>query len=475
MDRKLQKGLLLVFAANALHMLLALASNFLLPKYLPVGSYATIKEFQLYSAYAGIFHFGFVDGIYLQYGGKDLAGRQDGAFWTDLSSMRSLQFLLSLILLCGAILGKNTILLFFVLSIFPQNMGNYFKFLYQATGNFKRYAGAMNISSISTFLIHLFLLFVLKSDSAVWYISAQLLLFFALWLVLELSFRRRYGAEGTKLFFAFSPESCCRHIQAGFLLTVGNLSSIFLSGMDRWFVKLLMDQAAFARYSFAVSVESFLHLALTPLTITLYNYFCRERDKRKHRGIFVCTLLFASLLPAAAFIVKALVESFLPAYVGGMSVLFLLFAAQMFYTVIKSIYVNLYKVERRQKHYFGKLAGILLLGFLLNGFLYALLRSKEAFALGTLLSAFVWFVWSGRDFTYLRENIGALPYLTVQTAVFLLLGHCTSALWGLVLYMLCTAVFGSIFLGRELYVLWKQRYGMKGEGQDELVCGHGKL
>ena len=54
---------------------------------------------------------------------------------------------------------------------------------------------------------------------------------------------------------------------------------MFLTTMDRWFVKFLLDTYAFAQYSFAVSVESFLNLAITPVTTTLYNYFCQENNK----------------------------------------------------------------------------------------------------------------------------------------------------------------------------------------------------
>lgn len=72
MDRKLQKGIVAVLIANLVNVAFSLATNFLLPKYLSIESYAGIKEFQLYVSYVGLFHLGFVDGIYLKYGGKTL-------------------------------------------------------------------------------------------------------------------------------------------------------------------------------------------------------------------------------------------------------------------------------------------------------------------------------------------------------------------------------------------------------------------
>ena len=68
----MQKGIVAVLIANLVNVAFSLATNFLLPKYLSIESYAGIKEFQLYVSYVGLFHLGFVDGIYLKYGGKTL-------------------------------------------------------------------------------------------------------------------------------------------------------------------------------------------------------------------------------------------------------------------------------------------------------------------------------------------------------------------------------------------------------------------
>ena len=87
MERKLQRGILMVLVANVVNLLFSLLSNFLLPKYLSIETYAGIKTFQLYVSYVGLFHLGYVDGIYLKYGGKTLGQEVDAEFTTDLSTM----------------------------------------------------------------------------------------------------------------------------------------------------------------------------------------------------------------------------------------------------------------------------------------------------------------------------------------------------------------------------------------------------
>ena len=272
MDKKLQKGIVAVLIANLVNVAFSLATNFLLPKYLSIESYAGIKEFQLYVSYVGLFHLGFVDGIYLKYGGKTLGKDVDKEFSTDLSTMCIFQTVTTIAILIVAIILRNRILAFFAISILPQNMSNYFKFLYQATGEFDLYGKAMNLTTISTFALNMVLLFVFRTDSVFWYVAGYVVLYFLIWIVLDVYFRKNHVLQKGIL---FSFKSFLSNIKAGFLLTLGNLSSIFLTSMDRWFVKALMDTLAFAQYSFAVSVENFLNLAITPVTTTLYNYFCR--------------------------------------------------------------------------------------------------------------------------------------------------------------------------------------------------------
>lgn len=59
--------------------------------------------------------------------------------------------------------------------------------------------------------------------------------------------------------------------------------------------------------------------------------------------------------------------------------MFLLFAAQIFYIVIKSIYVNLYKAQKKQSIYFIKLTAIIVVGFVFNVICYNLYKVKESF------------------------------------------------------------------------------------------------
>ena len=338
MDSKLKKGILVVFIANIINVIFSLATNFLLPKYLSVESYADIKTFQLYASFVGLLHFGYVDGMYLKYGGKELGKNISSSFYTNLSTLRFFQIVLTVIITFAAILTGDWIIVFFAVSIFPQNVANYFKFLYQAVGDFKLYGRVMNLSTALTFAVNMILLFGFRIDDCWYYLLLYNAIYYLIWLFLEIHFQRKHTVEKGRW---FSWEEMWQNIRDGFLLTLGNLSSMLLTSIDRWFVKFLLTTVDFAQYSFAVSVENFLNLAITPVTTTLYNFFCRETKEETHKKVFRYVMIFAVTIPAAAFPVKFILEYYLTKYIDCVNIIFLLFAAQIFYIIIKSIYVNL--------------------------------------------------------------------------------------------------------------------------------------
>lgn len=340
MSTSLKKGLMYVLIANFINLGFNLITNFVLPKELSVESYATIKTFQLYVSYAGLFHFGFVDGMYLKYGGKNIKELRREDLGTNLSTLRLFEIAVTIVCAIIAIISKQEVLVFFSLSILPLNLANYFKQLYQATGEFSLYGKIMNANTILIFFANMIWIFLIKTDNALCFLLSNVAVYFIVWIVLELNCKKLIGSKNDENTFSF--DELIKNIKAGILLTVGNLSSVVLTSMDRWFVKALMTTLAFAQYSFAVSMENFMNVAVTPVTTTLYNYFCKATDEVKVRKARNYVMIFAALIVSCAFPARFILEVYLTKYIDSAKVMFLLFAAQIFYIVIKSIYVNLY-------------------------------------------------------------------------------------------------------------------------------------
>ena len=146
-------------------------------------------------------------------------------------------------------------------------------------------------------------------------------------------------------------------------------------------------------------------------------------------------MIFAALIVSCAFPARFILEVYLTKYIDSAKVMFLLFAAQIFYIVIKSIYVNLYKAQKKQSIYFIKLTAIIVVGFVFNVICYNFYKVKESFAVGTLLSAVCWYFLCLPDFRWIKYNAKEKLYPFIQTCAFLVCGFCFSAIPGFFIYI----------------------------------------
>lgn len=452
MSNSLKRGMVNVLIANLISLLFSLLSNFILPKYLSIDSYSAIKTYQLYVVYIGILHFGYEDGMYLKYGGKSLTELDEEDVANNLFTLRIFQILIAICAIIFALIVKDTIVLAFAIAIFPVNLIAYFKLMFQACGEFNLYGRVMNMTSIVIFAINAVFVFLFKTDNYNFYLIAYVMWNIILWLVLELYIRKIMpNCSINKKHFSLNVLKT--NIKLGLPLTLGNFSSVLLTSIDRWFVKLFLDNLAFAQYSFAVSIESFINVAVTPITVTLYNYFCKHKDLLELKKIRNCVMIFASLIVSCGFGAKLIIEIFLQEYLGASNVLFILFTSQIFYIVIKGVYVNIYKAKRRQNKYFRKLIYVVFIGIFFNYLVFYFFKCMEAFATGTLISAIIWLLLCVRDFPELGFKWNEIIYLSIVTISFLTCGIFFNSILGFIIYIIILLFCTFVFLRKDFYYL----------------------
>ena len=453
-NRKLAKGMILVLAANIFSMAINVLLNFIQPKYLSVETYAAIKTFALYMSCSGLFHLGYEDGMYLKYGGKETNLVDKKELADNISTLRIFQLIVTGLTFIVGLVIKSRILCIFSLFLTPYNMTMYYKLLFQATGDFSLYGRILNVSSIILFALNAVFIFCLHNDEYWLYLGAYIVVYLAVWLVLEIYVNKKLKIS-LKI-FSFSLKELMDSIKSGFFIMIGNFSSIFLTSMDRWFVKFLLDSQAFAEYGFAVSMESMLNVAVTPFTVTLYNYFCKETDQNKIIKMrnYVCIL--AVFIVSAAFPAKFIIDIWLPHYKEAEDVIFILFSSHILFIVVKSIYVNLYKAQKRQKEYFTKLIIVLVTGFVFNAVCFCFMRVKEAMAIGTLISAILWFILCQLDFKDIRFDFLHCIYIAVEVTVFIMAGKFLDTIPGFIFYIMFSGVLSFILLRKEVLGLFSE-------------------
>ncbi len=430
----MKKGVTIVFIANMINMFFSVISSFILPKYLSIESYGYFKVFQLYVNYLGIAHLGFVDGIYLKYGGKEIRKLDFNEIVSSAATIRNLQIIITIIALFVGIIINNPLAIFLALSCVPVNMISFYKNLYQATGEFKDYGAIISIQPIIIFISNMLLLFILRTDNYILYILVVIISNLFLYVLLEYKSKQLF--EQLKI-FTFNINLLIDNIKSGICLTIGNFASIMITSIDRWFIQILMSMSDFSYYSFAVSVENLFNVCLSAVTTTLYNYLCRVKEKTEIIKLKSICLVIGIYLVAIAFPVKFIIDYWLKKYVESISCLFLLICAHSYYFVIKAIYINLYKARGQQKHYFYQMLIILVIATGTNMFGYLFIaKIKEIFACMSLLTAIIWFFICYFEFKDIKGNGKEILLMLLSTVIFLFSGlFITNSIIGCFFYL----------------------------------------
>lgn len=450
-NKALSRGILVILFANIINMVFSLVTNFVLPKYLSVDTYAVIKTYQLYLSYAGLFHLGYSDGAYLKYGGMRLDQVDKKELAETTSTMRLFQFGVAIIVLVISFVIKDSLIASFALGLFGYNMLGYFKNIYQAVGEFKNYSRVLNIVAVLNFVGNMVLIAVARSDYPYAYIGLYICVDIFVWCILEWKTRKFLNLGVGFLFF--DSHKLVRYVKDGILLLFGNLTSIFLTGMDRWFTKFLLLTVDFAQYSFAVSVENMLNVAITPITVTLYNYLCKRPSVDRIKKLRAYVTIFAVMLVAAFFPAKFIIEIYLQNYYDALAVIAFLFASQIFYVIIKSIYVNMYNANHQQRRYFQVVLIVIAVGFLFNVLCYLTYHKKESFAFGTLCSAVVWYIICQLDFKNIPTGLKEIVYIVLQLITFLYFALSFNAVIGFLGYIIVTVILSVLLMNQQFFEL----------------------
>lgn len=444
METSLKNNIINVFVANSITLCVNLLTNFLLPRETSVNTYVAIKTFQLYMTYVGVFHFGYIDGMYLEYGGKSYNALSTDSFQSSIFTFRIFQATIALLAIIISFFSKDMVLLAFAVAIFPVNIIGLYRMVFQAVGDFVRYKRITNSITLLTCFSNVVLCLIVRTDNYIFFLSSYILIYCVTCALIELSQNKKFSRIRRKN--CFSLQIVGENIKNGFSLMCGNLASFILTGMDRWFVKFTMDAFAFAQYSFAVSLENMINIATTSIVIPLYHYLCKYNDKEHVGFIQKSIMIFSVLVLCFTFIAEIAIKLLVPMYEDGLEVVVVLFLAQAIQFVIKAVFVNIYKVRMNQKRYFTNLVVVLIIGFVLNFVFFRILNAKEAYAYATLFSSLVWLVLVVSDYREVfADNKIDYVYYGIELVIFAILGLLCDPIRGLLLYLGISGILTYIF------------------------------
>ena len=164
----LKNNIIRIFSANFLSMISGIIIGFVVPAVLSIEDYSYVKTYTFYVSYIGFLHFGFIDGMYIKYGGKESKDIDTSQFKSEHRVFMIMEILVTIIFMIMGILSKDIIIFLMGLSIIPINTLSFHKLFYQATGQFKEYAKVSYLYTGMYLIFNILLALIFKSQNYIY-------------------------------------------------------------------------------------------------------------------------------------------------------------------------------------------------------------------------------------------------------------------------------------------------------------------
>ena len=412
----LKKSILKVFSANFLQLISSIIVGFFVPAILSIDGYANLKTYGLYLSYIGFLHFGYIDGLYIKYGGKKIEDINKGILKGEHKFLVIFQLIVSLILFILGVYIKNVVIILFSISILPIMIQAFHKYINQATGNFDRYSKIMYSYTLVYLILNILLAVILKNKNYILYCLTSLFANVISVIFIEFKFIREYRNDESII----KIDNIVSIIKSGFLIMLGNLVVLGLFGIDKWFVKIFLTTEDFAYYSFAVSMLNIINTLVNAISITFYNYLFINNNRENINKLKKYLIVLGGFASLGYFALAFIVNYFIRKYIPALNIISITFAVFPYMILINALYVNLYKVNKNEKKYLKVVVSILLISIFYNIIAIILFKNTTSIALATIFTLITWIVYSTHDLENITSDKNMYLYMFGLTISFLI-------------------------------------------------------
>lgn len=341
-------------SSNLISLVVSSLVVLIIPKLIGIEEYGYWQLYLFYSMYVGFLHFGWSDGIYLRYGGKNYNDLNKSLFFSQFYMLVILQFIIAAIIMCIPIiisLDTNRVFIFQMIAInlIITNSKSILLFILQATNRLKEYARITITDKLFySILIIILILFGVRQYELM--IIADLIgkllsFLYSMYCCKDIVFKR------INLFYLSLSETI-ENISVGIKLMFANIASILIIGVVRFGIERSWDVSTFAKVSLTLSLSNFLMIFVNTIGLVMFPIL-RRTNSNKLSSIYstirnlLMVFLFGFLI--IYYPIKSILSLWLPQYEDSLQYLAILFP-MFLYEGKTSLLVNTYlKTLRKEK------------------------------------------------------------------------------------------------------------------------------
>lgn len=348
------KNIAYSFGANLTSLCISIFMVMFVPKFLSINDYGLWQLFLFYFSYLGFLHFGWEDGIYLRYAGKNYDELNRKTFAGQFYGIIVLQIVLAvLISSIGQILVsdpvKRTALICAAWLAPFVNFNNLCNFIMQITNRIKDYAKLLLTERVVFFLAVVLFLLVFHWNEFRYMYYAKL-----------------FSVAGISLAGVYLCRSLLRprfyplrqvlseageNLLVGSKLMLANIASMLIIGIVRYGVSIGWDVATFGKVSLTLGVSNFLMVFINSVSVVFFPIVKRMDEGRRASAYAVIRnmldfILFAALI--GYYPLKCILAWWLPKYADSLIYMSVLFPVCVFESKV-TLLINTYLKSMRRE------------------------------------------------------------------------------------------------------------------------------
>ncbi|MDG3132069.1 hypothetical protein MKL26_03375 [Streptococcus suis] len=340
--------------SNLLSLLVSTLIILILPKIIGVEEYGYWQLYLFYTSYVGFAHLGWIDGIYLKYGGEDYSKLDKQQFFSQFVSYSIFQTIISiLIFIIGNSIGfgsnKEFIFNMLSLTLLATNIRFFIIYLLQTTNLIKQSARIMILDRMLyvVFLLTLILfsIYSYKLMIVVDVMGRFLSLFYGIYVCRDIIIQKL-------TVFRLDITEIIDNIKVGSNLMLSNIASMLIIGIVRLGIEKRWDISTFGKISLTLSISNLIMTFINAVGIVVFPLLRRTDESKlpflyiKIRNILMPVLLGFLLL---FFPIRFLLLFWLPKYVESLLYMILVFPISVFegkMALLINTYLKTYRMEK---------------------------------------------------------------------------------------------------------------------------------
>lgn len=452
----LKSDLIRVSSSNLIVLISSIINGLLLPYILSIDNFASLKTYTLFASFIGFLHFGFVDGINIKYGGFSEmdVDRKEFKLFHDFFLL--FQFIILFVVIGVGFIFQNKIILLISLAVLPVNLQSFFLFYYQALGSFKKYSKATVIAPLTS-ISFTFVLVLIGVKEFQYYVLSNIMGFVLSAVYLEATFqnltknRSRFKISWSSVVWLINRKENKILFISGIFILLGNILFSLYFDLGRWVTKIYFSNEGFANYSLGVSLIGFVLIFINTINKTFYPYLYHNYSEiivSKYKNILYVLGSFSLL---GFFFLKEVVIRFLPKYIDSLPVTAILITSIPGMLIVKSIYVNGYKILKLEKLFMLDALKYLAVSIVIFFVCFHYYKNLNSIALASVISIYVWTLipLNNKHFK-LKIMIKEIFYISLILSSFYHVIKCNFNLFFSFVYFLCFLIGVNLFFYRQI-------------------------